>query len=267
MRTALFSRLLILSAVFCACSTSPGTVVKTDAMPEAASGDERSADTGLPEAGAGEVFAELVSTEFVAEDVPQFEEKGCEEGAGCFLDSCTSGKDCQSGYCVLHMGEQVCSQTCVEECPEGFECAQLAMAEPDVVFVCASLFPALCLPCSSGSGCEDVAGLGVACVSYGDAGHYCAAACASDEDCPPGYQCDQVATVEGLLTAQCVNDANDCDCTEYAVEQSLSTSCSSTNEFGVCSGLIACTPEGKSQCDAKTPEEEVCDGADNDCNG
>ncbi len=267
MRNSLHTLVFSIFAALWACSTSPGTVVKNDAAPDAGEADQLAVDALPSDSGGPEFVAEFVAQELVPEDLSQFEEKSCEEGAGCFFDPCASGKDCQSGYCVLHMGEQVCSQTCVEECPAGFECTQLAMAEPDVVFVCASLFPALCLPCSSGSGCEDVAGLGVACVSYGDAGHFCASACSSDEECPAGYQCSQVATVEGLLTAQCVNEANDCDCTEYAIEQSLSTSCSATNEFGVCTGSIACTPEGKSQCDAETPEEEVCDGVDNDCNG
>ena len=42
--------------------------------------------------------------------------------------------------------------------------------------------------------------------------------------------------------------------------------CSEENEFGTCTGLVVCV-DGELVCDAAIPAAEVCDGADNDCNG
>lgn len=54
---------------------------------------------------------------------------GCEGGSGCFLDPCDGNDDCDSGWCVEHMGDGVCSVVCQEECPNGWECRPVGAAE------------------------------------------------------------------------------------------------------------------------------------------
>ncbi len=35
-------------------------------------------------------------------------------GPGCFLEPCDEPVDCQSGWCIEHLGDSVCSKSCVE---------------------------------------------------------------------------------------------------------------------------------------------------------
>ena len=46
-----------------------------------------------------------------------------------------------------------------------------------------------------------------------------------------------------------------------------STTCTTTNEHGSCEGQRSCAASGLSACTAATPQAEVCDGLDNDCDG
>ena len=208
---------------------------------------------------------ELLLPDLQPVDVPTFDQQSCESGTGCFLEPCAEPTACQTGICLLHQGEMVCSETCLEECPEGFECMTSTLFGPDLMYVCMSLHPALCLPCESNKDCEESAGLGSACIEYGGDGHFCGAPCDADDDCPGDYSCQQSATVDGLLVSQCVA-ANACPCSAFAVSQALSTACFVGNEFGICLGQRTCQEGGLSECSAGVPQAELCDGEDNDCN-
>lgn len=59
--------------------------------------------------------------------------------AGGFGAPCRSGADCSSGFCVAGPTGLVCTKTCVDECPEGWECSPLATSGPDITFVCLPL--------------------------------------------------------------------------------------------------------------------------------
>ena len=63
---------------------------------------------------------------------------GCEAGEGCFLDPCSENSDCQSGWCVDHLGDAVCTIACQEECSPGWSCQQVSGGGPDLLFVCVS---------------------------------------------------------------------------------------------------------------------------------
>jgi len=192
----------------------------------------------------------------------------CEAGEGCFLDKCVENSDCLSGYCIEHLGEDVCTLTCVEECPGGFECMKVDGAEPDVIFACLSKWPRLCLPCTSNQDCKTGENLGSLCIQPGEEVEYfCGTNCGFDQDCPSGYSCLEVTTIDGMYGTQCVAADGTCVCTDKAVSDSLYTLCESVNEWGTCQGFRKCEEEGLSECDAAEPSEDVCDGLDNDCDG
>jgi cysteine-rich repeat protein len=191
----------------------------------------------------------------------------CEPGSGCFGESCVGAEDCQSGLCLDHMGDLVCSDYCIEECPAGFSCEQLSGTGTDLVFACVSPFSHLCRPCHNGGDCEGSGGSEAACVEYDGEGWFCGADCAEHEECPAGFSCLESNIGTGQISLQCVAQAGVCECSDKAITLGLTTACEAANEFGVCQGQRACTELGLSECDAQTPTTDLCDGLDNDCDG
>jgi hypothetical protein len=188
----------------------------------------------------------------------------CQPGEGCFGDECADGKDCQSGWCMEHMGGGVCSMECAEECPAGYSCKLIA-GSPDPTYVCLSDFANLCRPCSSGSDCDSIGGIEDVCVSYGETGSFCGGSCAEGQACPWGFSCKTVQTVDGITTVQCIADAGECPCTDKSVGLALWTPCSRSSEQGKCGGKRLCTEDGLADCDAAVPAPETCNGTDDDC--
>jgi hypothetical protein len=197
-------------------------------------------------------------------DIPPL---GCDPGEGCFLDQCTENSDCQSGWCVQHLGESACSQICQEECPPGWNCQQVAGTVPDIVYICVSDYANLCRPCAAGDDCTSTGGSEDACVDYGTDGSFCGGLCAVDDDCPWGFSCLTTSTVDGISTLQCVAETGLCPCTDRSAELALWTPCEVENEFGLCTGKRVCEEDGLSGCDAPLPVAELCNGLDDDCDG
>jgi len=228
------------------------------------------ADTVAPETKADYVFKDYGFAD-LPDDADVGHQLACEVGEGCFLDECTENQECQSGWCVEHMGQKVCTQNCQEECPAGWTCSQVGASGPDVVFICVSNFANLCRPCSEPVDCQGVTGTEDACVVYGAAGAFCGGACDDalgvGKKCPWGFACLAVTTVDGIELDQCVADTGLCPCTDTAVELGLFTNCQLSNEFGTCQGKRVCTEAGLTDCDAPEPAEETCNGVDDDCNG
>ncbi len=262
----------LLSALMAtACSTGTGVVVKDDMVAPA---DTHGAADSLPvddaaDASSGELpTTDVIADSWLFEAVAETTDgPGCEAGEGCFLDPCAENGDCLSGWCVGHMGEEVCTIQCESECPPGWSCQQIPGTAPDVVFVCTSDHANLCLPCASGSDCKGSAGETSVCVDYGAEGSFCGGTCAADDDCPWGFSCVATVTVNGIDTTQCVADAGVCPCTSKSAELALWTPCEKSNESGTCTGKRVCTADGLGACDATEPSAEACDGLDNDCDG
>ncbi len=190
----------------------------------------------------------------------------CTPGSGCFMDPCDEPADCPSGFCVEHMGDLVCSVSCLEECPNGWECRQV-VNPPDVVWVCISPWAHLCRPCASNADCTSQDGVEDACLSFGDEGSFCGADCSQKGVCPPGFACKEAKTVSGGDVVQCLPDKGICDCSPTAIALGLTTPCRRVNEWGECGGLRMCSQAGLSACDAPEPAAEICNGLDDDCNG
>lgn len=213
------------------------------------------------------VAVEHLSLDSLADVAPDGPAPGCASGEGCFLDPCDQNEDCESGWCVQHLGAGVCSQACQEECPAGWSCQQVAGTVPDVVYICVSDFANLCRPCHTNDNCTSVGGAADACIDYGSGGNFCGGPCGLDEVCPWGFTCEEAPTVEGTMLKQCVNDTGECPCTESSVALGLTTACAVNNEVGTCAGKRTCTADGLSSCDATSPALETCNGVDDDCDG
>ena len=191
----------------------------------------------------------------------------CNPGEGCFLDPCKNNSDCLSGWCVEHLGAQVCTISCQDECPPGWSCRHVAGTEPDLVYVCASPFANLCKPCIAGADCKSVGGTDDVCVEYGSDGDFCGGSCSAEQPCPLGFGCQEITTVDGFLSTECVNEAGICPCSQQAKDLQLWTACEISSEWGTCEGKRACGPPGLSLCDAPEPTVESCNGKDDDCDG
>ena len=266
MRTTVIITMFALLAA--ACSESPTDIVlAADSAADVAVLDQAS-DVALPELRPVEETAVEESTvPDIIEVVPDTPLLECDPGEGCFLDKCSENAACQSGWCVEHMGEGVCSRFCQDECPAGWSCQQIAGTFPDVVYICVSDFSNLCKPCGAAADCKAIGGADDVCVSYGDEGSFCGGPCLESEDCPWGFSCLDRETVDGVVTRQCVAEAGVCPCTGKSASLALWTPCANENEFGLCSGKRVCTDDGLMDCDAPIPAAEECNGLDDDCDG
>ena len=203
----------------------------------------------------------------VAPEVPVWDSNvsQCDPGEGCFLDKCSENEECQSHWCVQHMGESLCTTLCQEECFPGWTCKQVAGTDPDVVYICVSDYANLCRPCAASSDCKSAGGAEDVCVDYGPEGSFCGGSCQDSQDCPWGFSCLDAESAEGVVLNQCVADTGVCPCTENSVAMGLSTPCRVDSEFGTCTGKRVCTDTGLTACDATIPAEEICNGVDDDC--
>jgi hypothetical protein len=137
------------------------------------------------------------------------------------------------------IGEQpVCAAT---RCAGGFGPSQSGS--------CVALDDHLCLGCLEDGDCGTLAG--ARCVDI--AGEMrCARACG--DGCPSGYVCEGAD--------HCAPAGGSCDCN--ANEPDFSLACTAFGNGGNCVGIAQCKAGTLSECRAP---DEICDGADNDCDG
>ncbi len=180
---------------------------------------------------------------------------------------CESNEDCISGYCLPAANGHVCSMECLEDCPAGYACGA---ADPmwGVVMgtICYPEFLELCRPCMADEDCYYPVMAG-RCTFQGDQGSFCSSECESGAECPEGYVCQPGLDLAGDQFSGCMPDGTTCACSQHFTEENASTACVVDNLFGKCSGERHCTPDGFTVCSASTPENEACDGPDNDCDG
>ncbi len=196
------------------------------------------------------------------EDVPTPDEFG---------KPCTVGDDCPSGFCVPSAAGLVCTTFCIDECPAGWECRFVGVGGADAQYICVQRALNLCRPCTEHSECVAIEGaFSDRCVSYGKVeGSFCGIACAGPTDCPDGYQCVDVelAGGDGETALQCVPVSGQCECSQLAISEGATTTCLTVNALGKCSGERHCTLTGLTNCNADEAVGEVCNGADDDCDG
>ncbi len=260
--------ILALLALLCSCSGGGETISAADdaEVGQVADAGADLALPDLPETSAPDAAEEDVDILFFDTGTEMLE-PGCKPGDGCFLDPCEENGECQSGWCVEHLGDGVCSQLCQEECPPGWSCKPVGAGGPDLSYICVSRYSNLCKPCTTSEGCKAVGGAEDACIDYGAEGNFCGGTCADNADCPWGFACVEAVTVDGVELKQCISETGVCPCASKSIELGLATPCSLSNEFGTCDGKRVCTDSGLTECDAAAPSPEECDGMDNDCDG
>jgi len=189
----------------------------------------------------------------------------CQEGH--FTCPCNQNSDCLSGFCVETPEGLRCSEACVDECAApGWECLLVQGSCPDCVWICVQPYPRLCRPCLESSQCETLSGTASElCVSYGDAGFFCGGGCDQDSDCPDGYACKEVTSIEGADVEQCVRAEGECPCSPLS--EGLWTTCFVTNSFGSCPGQRFCEGSELTDCEGPAAAEEECNQLDDDCDG
>ncbi|MBM4355705.1 MAG: hypothetical protein FJ109_18270, partial [Deltaproteobacteria bacterium] len=267
MRTLCAAAAILLLSAF-ACSTGSSTTggeVGVDSM-------EVQGEVGAGEGTIDpETFVEVkpeATPEEVVPDVPELVPEVA-PAKGQFGDECETDEDCEQGICILWADGLKCTVPCDGDCPAGTTCLDIAAAaEP--FFVCAPLGVALCAPCMANAECvgphgEDEAG--VACMKYGSEGSFCATLCEKDEDCPAYFACESWFDVDGKPATGCIRKAGSCECGPYALSVGAKTSCQVGNEFGACTGMRECTEVGLTDCVGPMPEQETCNGEDDDCDG
>lgn len=180
-----------------------------------------------------------------------------------FGELCVANEECFSGYCVPDLQGAFCTRPCDEGCPTGWACRQVPdpRQETTVIGLCVVDRQRLCEPCATDSACNPSGG--DLCMDF-DGTKGCGRDC-TYEPCPLGYECNE-SKVGDTVVHQCGPMGGTCACTEKTDGQVRA--CQNHNDIGVCSGQQVCEAgQGWSDCSAKTPEQEICDGIDNDCNG
>ena len=180
---------------------------------------------------------------------------------GEFGAPCGDNVDCFSGWCVPSSAGYVCSRVCSEQCPPGWSCLVVTTAGGDAVSICVPEADRLCNPCTSDLQCGD----GV-CAAFDD-GNACTRPCGAESACPGGYVCESVLSVDGPNPSdQCVPESKRCDCNPAL--DGVERPCRNDNAEGTCWGVEVCSGTvGWGPCSASEPSAELCDGADNDCDG
>ncbi|MBT9555190.1 MAG: hypothetical protein IV100_04130 [Myxococcales bacterium] len=178
---------------------------------------------------------------------------------GAFGAACGGNSDCLSNFCVEGPTGYICTESCLIDCPDGYDCKSVSSdASADVVFLCMPRLKRSCTPCADDLNCP-----GGACIEI-DGERRCAASCSDAEPCVAGYDCADMPEASGSA-GHCLPSTGSCTCLEG--QNGGKRSCSATTADGTCYGISTCDPSvGWSACDAK-PVAELCDGVDNDCNG
>ena len=219
----------------------------------ACGGDERTSS----EVGA-ETRDEVTHLDAIVDEFPERPEAEVVVAAD-FGAPCNTNTDCASGWCVEGPTGYICTNDCLEACPESFDCKSVQNGQGDVTFLCLPRIQRLCVPCLEDFQCN-----GGACLRIDGSGQ-CAAGCQGDDDCPSGYSCAPDAT--GAKPGDyCQPKSGSCACsTAFAGTR---RTCIVENSLGTCYGVETCDPEiGWVDCTAQEPVPETCDYRDNDCDG
>ncbi|MCB9727340.1 MAG: hypothetical protein H6746_02525 [Deltaproteobacteria bacterium] len=172
------------------------------------------------------------------------------ENCGTCGTNCDTAVSGGTGKCVVTDGTASCT---VDQCDSG-----KVQVDP---LTCVG-FSTFCQPCTSDAECS-----GGVCRSFAG-GNFCTTACASAADCVSANTvCADMDDLDGEPAGtHCAPLNGTCDCN--ASTSGLTRPCEVTNALGTCKGSETCEPaNGWVGCSAPEPAAEICDFADNDCDG
>ncbi len=195
-----------------------------------------------------------------------------------FGSPCSVDEDCGTRQCT-DIGKSTSNRVCTVPCVEGTACpggGYCAYTEEDG-YTCIPDTGNQCGQCSADADCPNV---GDVCLISANNDRYCARDCAFDGRCGTGFECvlqpgvgpgDPDAGDSGTElkpAAACVPEGNE-SCACDAKREGVARRCSMQSGGLTCEGTETCNAatgnwEG---CTASSPQPEICDGADNDCNG
>lgn len=211
----------------------------------------------------------LVADTLVADTLTSDTHTSCRT-FGC---SCSGNGDCVDELCIEGADGNICTRTCIADCPADFDCLAVTSFGTDPISVCVPRHNRLCRPCRTDLECDDPGDPYPAfCLDVpgddppGASGRFCGSSCAN-RACPAGYDCQEVALTSGGTARQCVPLSGECACRPAWSGLGYSTSCLVENAFGACGGARSCGPNGLTPCIGPQATPEVCDGQDNDCDG
>ncbi|MEW6433740.1 MAG: MopE-related protein [Myxococcota bacterium] len=175
-------------------------------------------------------------------------------------EACTEDERCETGLCDAIDGQP---KKCMRKCTAG--CRGSDVCEPLVPgrYACVPERAGLCKTCSSD---EDCPWPGDRCITLGGE-RFCGRDCSFDQTCPNSFRCAEATQVDGgRADAQCQPTSGTCEC--IAATSGQQVPCEVSNGFGRCIGNKTCLPpDGYTQCSARTPSAEACNGEDDDCDG
>ncbi len=250
----------IIAALAIGCgSQSPATMVK-DIL------DAQVAAEVVEDSGPVELAAEgLVPGDSSMAELPDIDAGPAQGELGY---PCETGAQCNSGFCIQTAEGKQCTHTCVEDCPQGYTCSLHEPSLPDTVYICVPGSVSLCRPCETNTDCHlNGVDLGDVCLSFGPAGSFCTHPCASDGDCPDGYDCRPPDGSPAGTKDHCIPKQGECKCESWFVDSQATTKCFNVNQWGTCQGIRGCGTLGLTACSAAVPAEEACNDADDDCDG
>ena len=242
---------LVLALVLVACSSDPSPAPADVTPPDVV--DE-------PD----DVFDEPDTVDVAPSDV--VEDVSREINETDYGQPCRRNSDCSTGYCVPGPDGLICTRPCLDECDAAgdvpMECVPVVGAGADATRVCLPVGAGLCAPCLDDLNCVEGA-----CVQTSDGG-VCGLHCETSDDCPAFTTC--FTSFEGveLASPQCLPETGTCSCSEESAGDTRPCVRSDEALGASCVGIETCDPAlGWSGCDAPTPQQERCDGFDNDCDG
>ena len=120
------------------------------------------------------------------------------------------------GWCVQinPAGDKECTISCVDKCPNGYNCVAIQNAGTDGLLLCMPQISPACNSCTEDADCTGMPG--ARCLTVGSDSEApdlrCAIPCYEDGTCDSGYTCSVIPGDGEDFTLMCTPDTGSCIC-------------------------------------------------------